>query len=120
MKGFFEKVYTIVRTIPRGKVATYGQIARLAGSPHAARMVGWAMSSSTPADRVPWHRVVGAGGNLIITKAPHYIQIQKQLLQQEGVLFRGLRAEMSVCRWQRGLPSRTTKVSGRKSARRKK
>ena len=103
MAGFFEKVYRIVRSIPRGRVATYGQVARLVGKPQAARMVGWAMASSQPADRVPWHRVVGAGGRLIIAKSIHYTQIQKQLLQQEGVSFQGQRIVMSQCQWQRGL-----------------
>ena len=103
MESFFEKVYRVVRTIPRGKVVTYGQVARLAGRPHAARMVGWAMSASSPARPVPWHRVVGAGGRLVISKAVQYFQIQKRLLQQEGVEFRGDRVVMSRYQWQRGL-----------------
>jgi methylated-DNA-protein-cysteine methyltransferase related protein len=103
MESFFEKVYRVVRTIPKGKVATYGQVARLAGKPHGARMVGWAMSASSPARPVPWHRVVGAGGRLVITKAVQYFQIQKGLLQQEGVEFRGDRVVMSRFQWDRGL-----------------
>ncbi len=114
MAGFFKEVYRIVRSIPKGKVATYGQIARLAGRPHAARMIGWAMSSSTPQDHVPWHRVVGAGGRLVIMKSIHYTQIQKQLLQQEGVLFEGFQVNMGQCQWRRGLPQ----SKGRTKARR--
>lgn len=111
MTGFFKRVYRIVRNIPRGKVATYGQIARLAGSPHAARIVGWSMSSSSTQDRVPWHRVVGAGGHLIIAKSLEYQEIQRQLLQNEGVQFRGSRVAMREFQWSKGLD---------KSARRKK
>jgi methylated-DNA-protein-cysteine methyltransferase related protein len=112
MESFFEKVYRVVRTIPRGRVATYGQVARLAGRPRAARMVGWAMSVSSPARPVPWHRVVGAGGRLLISKAVQYFQIQKGLLRQEGVEFRGDRVVMSRFQWERGLrkaPRRSSK-----------
>ena len=104
MTGFFEKVYGIVRAIPRGRVATYGQVARLAGAPQAARMVGWAMASSRPVDRVPWHRVVGAGGRLIIAKSIRYTQVQRQLLRQEGVRFHGENVMMKEFQWPRGLP----------------
>lgn len=103
MESFFERIYRIVRTIPRGKVATYGQIARLAGKPHAARMVGWAMSGSSPKQPVPWHRVVGAGGRLVIAKELKYSQIQKQLLLQEGVRFDGNRIVMAEFQWGQGL-----------------
>jgi methylated-DNA-protein-cysteine methyltransferase-like protein len=104
MKSFFEKVYEIVRTIPPGKVATYGQIARLAGKPHAARMVGWAMSSSSPDRPVPWHRVVGIGGRIVISKALPYSQFQRQLLREEGVDFIGDRIDMKRFRWEKGVP----------------
>jgi methylated-DNA-protein-cysteine methyltransferase-like protein len=103
LNSFFKKVYATVRKIPFGKVATYGQIARLSGKPHAARMVGWAMSSSSPQDPVPWHRVVGEGGRLVISKALTYSEIQRQLLQREGVQFRGDRVVMSDFRWKAGL-----------------
>lgn len=109
MDNFFERVYKIVRTIPRGRVATYGQIARLAGKPHAARMVGWAMSSSSPKQPVPWHRVVGAGGRVVIAKAIQYSQIQKNLLQREGIKFRGECIIMSQFQWRRGLSPRELK-----------
>src|SRR5258705_5235023 len=61
---FFERVYEAVRAIPRGRVATYGQVAQLVGVPRGARAVGWALRALDPrrARAVPWHRVVGAGG----------------------------------------------------------
>jgi len=63
---FFERVYEAVRAIPRGRVATYGQVARLVGVPRGARAVGWALRALDPrrARAVPWHRVVGAGGRI--------------------------------------------------------
>jgi methylated-DNA-protein-cysteine methyltransferase-like protein len=87
---FFERVYEAVRAIPRGRVATYGQVARLVGSPRGARAVGWALRalSARPARRVPWHRVVGAGGR-ISPRAGTGPAVQRRRLRAEGVAFRG-------------------------------
>lgn len=86
-EGFFCQVYQLVAQIPLGKVATYGQIALLAGRPRAARMVGWAMASAPPEKKLPCHRVVAGTGRL----APGDIfggeGIQRQLLEEEGVAF---------------------------------
>lgn len=63
--GAYEAIYEVIRRIPRGKVATYGQIAYLVGPPCTARRVGWALGalrSGTPGDPVPWQRVVNARG----------------------------------------------------------
>jgi methylated-DNA-protein-cysteine methyltransferase-like protein len=60
--GSFQKIYAAVRRIPRGRVATYGQVARLAGFPGQARLVGYALSALEDGSRVPWHRVVNARG----------------------------------------------------------
>ena len=85
--GFFALVYALVRRIPRGKVATYGQIARLLGAPRAARVVGWAMHDNPHGSRVPCHRVVQQGGSL----SPNYCLDdpgrQRRLLGREGVTF---------------------------------
>jgi methylated-DNA-protein-cysteine methyltransferase-like protein len=84
---FFNRVYAIVREIPRGRVATYGQVAFLAGVPRGARAVGWALRALTPAraTEVPWQRVVGAGGCL----ARHLRARQARLLRAEGVAAEG-------------------------------
>ena len=82
--NFFEKVYNICRQIPFGKVATYGQIATLVGSPRAARQVGWAMSSCQYND-VPCHRVLNRFGKLCINDSFGHPEIQKQLLEEEGI-----------------------------------
>lgn len=82
--GLYEKIYEVVQRIPRGKVATYGQIARLAGIPQGARQVGYAMAAlgrGRPRPDVPWHRVVNAKGESSIGDE------QVTRLQAEGVVF---------------------------------
>ena len=81
--NFYDKVYEAVLKIPKGKVATYGQIAALAGKPRAARVVGYALHKNPMPGVIPCHRVVGANGNL--TGFSGGIQMKLQLLQHEGV-----------------------------------
>jgi O-6-methylguanine DNA methyltransferase len=87
-EGFFARVYAAVRAIPRGRVATYGQVARLLGLPRGARAVGWALRALSPrASRpVPWHRVVSAGGVIARRSGPGMTR-QRRLLRAEGVRF---------------------------------
>jgi methylated-DNA-protein-cysteine methyltransferase-like protein len=100
---FFEQVYAVVGCIPPGRVATYGQIARLLGQPHAARTVGWAMRGA-PEDRdIPWHRVVNAAGRISLP-SPDGIAEQRRLLLSEGVVFgRDERIDLTRFGWD-GLP----------------
>ncbi|HSD66445.1 MAG TPA: MGMT family protein, partial [Vicinamibacteria bacterium] len=88
--GFFARVYAIVRRIPRGRVATYGQVAALLGVVRGARAVGWALRAlpEEEAVRVPWHRVVGSGGRISPRGGPGP-EIQRRRLRAEGVAFRG-------------------------------
>jgi len=87
---FFERVYGLVRDIPRGRVATYGQVAAMLGVARGARAVGWALRAlpETRAALVPWHRVVGAGGHISPRAGPGP-EIQRRRLKAEGVGFRG-------------------------------
>jgi methylated-DNA-protein-cysteine methyltransferase-like protein len=85
MSELYEKIYTVIRKIPRGKVATYGQIAKLAGMGSHARLVGYALHALTPEKRVPWHRVVGAGGKISLGGEGY--SIQRKILESEGVEF---------------------------------
>ena len=89
-QGFFDLVYRLVRSIPPGQVASYGQIAALLGHPRGARTVGWALNGLTEsqAERVPWHRVVSQTGRLGISRLDMYAAaLQRQLLEDEGVQF---------------------------------
>ena len=94
-EGFFASVYRAVRAIPRGRVATYGQLARWLGLPRGARAVGWALRALSPrrASRVPWHRVVGAGGRISL-RAGTGAEVQRRRLKAEGVRFTGGRVDM--------------------------
>jgi methylated-DNA-protein-cysteine methyltransferase-like protein len=77
-----------VRRIPRGTVATYGDIATAAGLPGRARLVGRVLRESPPSSGLPWHRVVGAGGRLPVgALAPHAALTQRMRLEREGVAF---------------------------------
>ena len=95
-RQFFKRVYAVVRTIPRGKVLTYGQIATLLGSPYMARQVGWAMHGCPKG--LPWQRVVGAGGKILVNSLSvgEGALLQRRLLELEGVRFAGLRIDMSA------------------------
>ena len=85
--GFFKRVYELVARIPRGKVMTYGQIAALLGDHKNARTIGWALHSNSSGDKIPCHRVVNSRGELSGGYAFGGPEVQKALLQQEGVAF---------------------------------
>ena len=98
--GFFQAVYEIVAQVPRGRVVSYGQIARLLGSPRAARQVGWAMRQCP--DELPWHRVVMSDGSIA---GGGWSDLRRALLEEEGVPFLpDGRVDMARCRW---LPEHT-------------
>jgi methylated-DNA-protein-cysteine methyltransferase-like protein len=78
-----ERFYDVVRRIPGGNVATYGDVARLAGKPTGAREVGWALSALEPDSEVPWWRVVNAQG--VIPYRPECADRQADLLRSEGI-----------------------------------
>lgn len=84
-QNFYFRVYTAVRRIPKGKVATYGQIAALIGSPRGARMVGWALNCLKPNSKVPWQRVINSEGRITIENMRASKDLQAQLLKAEGV-----------------------------------
>jgi methylated-DNA-protein-cysteine methyltransferase-like protein len=85
--SFFDRVYALVRRIPRGRVATYGQVAALLGVPRGARAVGWALRGIGAREAsVPWHRVVGQAGRISLDGRPSGL-LQRRRLRQEGVRF---------------------------------
>ena len=83
----YSLIYQTVRRIPYGRVATYGQVARLAGLPRQARLVGYALHSVTPDQKVPWHRVINARGEISALPDPDSRLNQRYLLESEGVVF---------------------------------
>jgi len=83
----YRRIYAVVRRIPRGRVASYGQVATLAGLGGHARQVGYAMHALDAGDDVPWHRVLNAQGRVSARSDPGGDQIQRQLLEREGVRF---------------------------------
>lgn len=86
--GNYARIYAVVKRIPRGRVATYGQVARLAGLPGHARQVGYAMAALRDGMRVPWQRVINAQGMVSARRAgPGAGVRQRQLLEREGVAF---------------------------------
>lgn len=95
---FREKVYQIAKQIPRGKVVTYGQLAQLAGSPKAARAVGSCMQKNTDPSQVPCHRIVASNGALT-GYAFGGISAKKNILEKEGVIFKGNTVDLSVSQW---------------------
>lgn len=83
--NFYQRVYDVVSKIPCGKVATYGQVARLAGNPRASRAVGYALHVNPQPGVIPCHRVVNREGRLAPAFAFGGTDAQKALLEQEGV-----------------------------------
>lgn len=83
----FEKIYTVVSKIPKGKVATYGQIALLAGNPHWARVVGYALHQNPKPFIIPCHRVVNREGKIAESFAFGGGDVQRQILEDEGIVF---------------------------------
>lgn len=84
-QNLFFKIYNAVRRIPRGRVASYGQVAALIGSPRAAQVVGWALRSLNPSSSVPWQRVINRQGMISIENLQAPKELQAQLLRSEGV-----------------------------------
>lgn len=102
MDSFFERAYDVVRQIPEGRVASYGQVARMIGEPRKARYVGFAMHASPGvAGGVPCHRVVFADGSLAPGFAFGGPGEQRRMLEDEGVSFLASgRVDMRACSWE--------------------
>ena len=105
--GAYARIYAVVRRIPLGRVATYGQVAELAGLAGHARQVGYALHALPSGSAVPWHRVLNAAGAVSLRAAPGDELTQRQLLEREGVRFnvRG-RVRLTAVRWRPRVPIR--------------
>ena len=84
--NFHERIVAVIKRIPRGKVATYGQIAAHAGNSRAARQVAYALHSSWSKENLPWHRVINSKGTISL-KRGHGYEAQRELLEAEGIAF---------------------------------
>lgn len=100
MSPDYASIYEVVENIPRGRVATYGQVAALAGLPRRARQVGYALHALPPGNTIPWHRVVNAKGEVSARSDGDGDLEQRARLESEGVQFnaRG-RIDLRQFRW---------------------
>lgn len=111
---FFEKVYVIVRLIPKGKVTSYGRIAEMLDAPRGARAVGYAMrglkhkEGNPTYEGIPWQRVVNAQGRLSIPNVGKHIQ--KELLEEEGIMIsKDFKIDLKKYLWEGLLPHEVEK-----------
>ena len=96
----YQRIYQVVRRIPRGRVATYGQVAQLAGLRGHARQVGYALHAVPDTERIPWQRVINALGGISIRPGNDNDRLQRLLLEEEGVRFdRRGRIDLERYRW---------------------
>lgn len=96
----YARIYAVVRRIPEGRVATYGQVAALAGLPRHARLVGYALHALPTGTAVPWHRVVNAQGRISLGRGQAGGDlVQRQRLEREGVEFAGGRISLARFAW---------------------
>ena len=98
--GSHARILRVVRAIPKGRVATYGQVARLAGLPGHARLVGYALHALRDGARVPWQRVINAKGEVSLRAEPAREGLQRAILEREGVRFDAKgRVDLARFRW---------------------
>jgi methylated-DNA-protein-cysteine methyltransferase-like protein len=96
---FTKRIIRIIQNIPKGKVLTYGLIAKLAGRPRAARQVSWILHSSSRKYNLPWHRVINSKGKIAM-KSIEDCEYQKTLLEQEGIkVMKGYRVDLKTYQW---------------------
>ncbi len=99
----YERIWETVRHIPRGRVATYGEIAEQSGLPGQPRLVGYALHNLPGGLDVPWHRVINAMGRISLPQKTGAYARQRKLLEREGVIFRNDRVELEKFGWLRSL-----------------
>lgn len=103
----WDPVYKLVKQIPRGRVLTYGAVARALRLPGGARTAGRAMAGCPSGKAIPWHRVLGAGGKLLIREP--YASLQRKLLESEGVQMTERRVNMKLHEWSIPRPAKRAK-----------
>ena len=107
MKGpteFTKKVLSVIKKIPKGKVATYAQVAALAGKPQGVRGVVWILHSSSGKNDLPWHRVINSKGRISFPEMSESWFKQKGLLEREGIKFTDVGAvDLNLFQWKKSV-----------------
>lgn len=93
----YERIYAVIKQIPVGSVATYGLIAQIEGT-CTPRMVGYALFKAKPQMHLPWHRVINSRGRISLSDPEDY-QLQKVMLEKEGIVFFGDRVNLKKFLW---------------------
>ena len=93
-----ERIWQVVHAIPKGRVSTYGEVAAVAGLPKRARLVGHVLGQLPGGSRLPWHRVVGAGGRIVIRGGGEIEQAQR--LRSDGIIVKNGRIDLRQFGWQ--------------------
>jgi len=92
-------IWDVVREVPKGRVSTYGEIARLCGLMRQARFVGQALHNLPPKSKIPWFRVINSEGRISFPRNGSAYRKQKRLLLQEGIVFVGERVDLEMFGW---------------------
>lgn len=103
----YQRIWRIVAAIPYGSVATYGQIAALAGIPRGARQVGYALHQTPEGMNLPWHRVINARGEISFPRDSEAYRRQRESLDAEGVMFKAGRIDLTEFGWRSETPAST-------------
>ena len=96
---FSKKVIELILSVPKGKVATYGLIAGLAGNPQGSRQVGWLLHSSTQKYDLPWQRIIKSDGSLSFPEHSQNFILQKLQLEAEGIIIKNGRVDLNKFLW---------------------
>ncbi|NNF15190.1 MAG: MGMT family protein [Gammaproteobacteria bacterium] len=112
MSGSDQKVWKTVACIPRGRVATYGQIADLSGLGRAARQVGRALRNAPSDSEIPWHRVINSAGRISLPKDSPAFNEQRSRLLEEGVVVKRQRVDLATYQWCPGLEELLWQLEG--------
>ncbi len=95
----YEIIWETIRQIPRGRVSTYGAIARISGFMGEARQVGYALRATPPGKQIPWHRVINSQGKISFPRTHSHFIRQKKLLAGEGIVFKGEKIDLHTYLW---------------------
>ncbi len=99
MRDTFQRIWRVVGQIPKGRVATYGQVAKEAGFPGNARLVGYALHALHEGSDVPWQRVINSKGEISFPRQSRSFMRQRRLLRKEGVVFNRGKIDLGTFGW---------------------